>query len=706
MFQLAFGLVHDSGSTAWWMDVLRSFLAMFDNIVYSLISVAYQIIFNISEAQILTGTTIKEFYGRVQLIIGVFMIFKLSISIIQVVVNPELLSDKKKGLGTVITRIVTMLAMFTAIIPLNIPNAKEGSYNAYLNENGLLFGTLYSLQHRIISTNTIERLIFGKDQKYVDLSDEDDRTEAERMGNDLAVFMLKGFIRVNRPVNAPSTSNKYVCANNDKLKGTGSKFDSIILGPLKLLGIGNSSDYNVGTVYKAYNSDLMTPNLLTDAVTFQCDSGYVFTYFPIISTICGIIVVFVLLGFCVDIAIRVFKLAILRLIAPIPILSYVDPQSAEKGAFANYLKLLTTTYLDLFLRLGIIEFVMVIVQALFKDGVNLPIDNGANIITVLSTILIIVGLFYFVKMAPKFIMDAIGSKGMMGNVGLSGMLAAVGAKMAGGSWRDALYAGQKSADTQVQAYNQGKKAPGLIEGGFNAGRDYATQMLTGNDKMTYQQMKRGRGYLANLGITEATAEAQKGQMYALKDQAEVARSLADKVNTQGWNSLTTEEMNRLADEYKTRHGIIGAMTNEEMARMKSNAAIESYNEANTRAGKAESKYKDMQNEMQKWGLSDSYRTKYQARPNARLGDVPGNMGTLFSEASRYDANGDPRTLRARARGVATGVRNLGAAPVNSTRDHNPLSRDFNRDPHAERVNQRMGVQDRINSNIEDNRRRP
>ena len=58
--------------------------------------------------------------------------------------DPDRLTNKDAGMGKIITRIVTMLAMFTAIIPLNIPYAEEGSYNAYLNENGLLFGTLYS----------------------------------------------------------------------------------------------------------------------------------------------------------------------------------------------------------------------------------------------------------------------------------------------------------------------------------------------------------------------------------------------------------------------------------------------------------------------------------------------------------------------------------------------------------------------------------
>lgn len=694
MLQLGFGLVHDSASTGWLSDAFRSFLAIFDNVVYTLISVAYQLIFTISEAQILTGSTIKDFYGRIQLIIGIFMIFKLTISIIQVVVNPELLSDKKKGFGTVITRVVTMLAMFTAIIPLNIPNAKEGSYNAYLNENGLLFGTLYSLQHRILSTNTIEKLILGKDEKYADISNKDGRTKIEKSGDNLAVFILKGFIRINRKSGASSSSNKYVCANNETIGGSGSKFLSFVLGPL--MPSDSLSDYKMESLYKAYNSDLITPNLLTDSVTFKCDDGYAFAYFPIASTICGIILVIVLFSFCIDIAIRVFKLAILRLLAPIPILSYVDPQSAEKGTFANYNKILGTTYFELFLRIAIIEFVTVVSQSIMEYGLDLPITNGANIIAILATIIIIVAFFYFCQMAPKFVMNAMGSKGTMSNIGLSGMLAAIGAKATGGNLRDALHAGTRAADAQVEAFKQGKQAPGVIEG-FNSGRDYAAQMLTGNEKMTYRQMKRGKGYLANLGITNETADAQKARMYDLKDRAEIARGLADRLNMHGWNGLTDDERGYLENEYRRINGLGTDPLNADQIRdMQNNSGIIAYNDASSKAGKAESKYKDMQAEMQKWGLSDSYASKYKARPNARISEVPGNLGRFFGEVTRDDA-----TIRERVQGVATGVRNIAGAPGNSIGARRPV----NRNPHAESVQHQMNVQDRINSDIEDDRRR-
>ena len=43
--------------------------------IYVLLGGMYQVFFNVSSAQLFDTETIKNFYGRVQLIIGVFMVF-------------------------------------------------------------------------------------------------------------------------------------------------------------------------------------------------------------------------------------------------------------------------------------------------------------------------------------------------------------------------------------------------------------------------------------------------------------------------------------------------------------------------------------------------------------------------------------------------------------------------------------------------------
>ena len=62
--------------------------------------------------------------------------------------------------------------------------------------------------------------------------------------------------------------------------------------------------------------------------------GVLFNYTPIISSICAGIVAWIIL-LCIDVSVRVVKLGFLQLIAPIPIISYIDPQSSKDGMFKN-----------------------------------------------------------------------------------------------------------------------------------------------------------------------------------------------------------------------------------------------------------------------------------------------------------------------------------------------------------------------------------
>lgn len=641
MFQIGFGFDLDSSNqvTHWWMDPIKWFLALFDRIVYGLMAILYDIFFNIADTTIFSSETIKNFYSRVQLIIGVVMIFKLSISVIQAVMDPDRLTNKDAGMGKIITRIVTMLAMFTAIIPLNIPYAEEGSYNAYLNENGLLFGTLYSLQSRIIKGNVIGKLVLGNNSASTSIKGNLSEDEASQ-GDKLATFILKTFVRLNLKKSAVDEG----------------AFDS----KGNLISDNLMCDGGYDDELEIYVNSDSTPGDILDGVTEWCkppenihdEDRYSYVYTPIISTICGIIIDIVLIGYCVDIAIRALKLAVLRLLAPIPIISYVDPKSSKDGSFATWTKSLTSTYIDVFLRLAIIFFVLFLIQDIIKNGLDIPIGNGA--VGAFSTIFIIIGLFYFAKMAPKFIKDALGMKGSMTNVGLSGMLAGAGALRTGGNLGDAFRAGRDAADANVMAYNQGKQAPGIGDS-YNVGADMMAREITGNDKMTARQMRRGESKLRSLGLNNAYAESEKGKMYDLQDEAQVAKAVSDRANMHGWYSLTDDERSDLEKKWKKRHAndiVKNGWTAAQQAEMiRQNAAIEAYNDAQSEAGKQEAKYKAIQTEMDRYGGSrNSYRSKYGRENfrNTRLSDL-----------------GSTETRQAiRSGGVRETIRNVAAIPGN------------------------------------------
>ena len=481
--------------------------------VYFLLGLMYQIFFNVASAQLFESETIKNFYGRVQLIIGVFMVFKLAITILQGIMDPEKFMGNKEGFGTIITRVVVALIMLAVIVPINVPDVQNAnSYEKYINNNGLLFGTLYSLQDRILSGNTLGRLILGTTDtsEDPDAVDQTGKTEAqiqqEKLVQSANIFtstILKGFLRINlvtedeRVDDDETNPENWYCKGDDLTNNHRTAinmYNQLDVSPIILL----SDPIVKAKCNLNWQASIPGLNLIAG------DSKYVFAFNFILALIVGAIFLVLLVAFTVDIAIRSIKLAILRLLAPIPIISYVEPKSAKDGMFASWVKALTSTYLDLFLRLAIVYFVIFIIQEMMVNGII--IDQAGGIVGITSCIFIWIGLFFFARMAPKFIKDVLGIKGTgMSNIGLSGMLSAAGAIRQGGTLMDAWDAGSSAVDTQIQAYNQGKAAPGLGMA-FNSGRDLAAQMITGNEKATYRGMNRGRRRLAAEGITPWEAE--------------------------------------------------------------------------------------------------------------------------------------------------------------------------------------------------------
>lgn len=674
MFQIgAIGSMdHDGTEPKWYKDAFRSFMSSLDVSVYSLLTIVYQILFNIADSTFFSSTTIKHFYNRVQLILGVFMIFKLSISLLHAVINPDYLTDQKKGMGQIITRIIAMLAMFAAIIPLNVPltqteitDAKNGevkSYNYHLNQSGLLFGTMYSLQERILKGNVLEKIVLEGDSNQYNIN-ENGNEKLENNANKMSVSILKGFIRINLKEGASGSGkideDDYICSKED-IYGTGET------------GTGyNTEEVEILKKYKKAG----TISDVVDNINKECnDKGanaienrYMFTYTMGISTAVGIFVVIIFFGFCIDIAVRTIKLAVLRLLAPIPIISYIDPKSSENGSFASWTKSLISTYLDLFIRLGIVYFAIFLVQEICENGLDIPISNGA--VGVISSIFIIVGIFYFARMAPKFITDALGLKGMMTNIGLSGMLAGAGALATGGGLGDAHDAARNARRAQTNAFNEGKKAP--LMSSFTSGRDMMAQHQTGNPKMTYDQMKRGRAHLARQGIDNDYGEKLKTKMYDLKDDAKRLKSINDKVNLNGYDSLSNSEKDLLESEYRKNHGINqGPLSAQQYEEMK-NSAMESYIQKDSDAGRVEAEYNMINKEQEAWGAAPGYHEKYHStRTAARVSDffsADGRAAMQSGSRQEYHRNivGAPgNTIRGakenRAEHRAENVRNRGA----------------------------------------------
>lgn len=415
-------------------DIVRTIFSVLDRPAYWLLGIMYQLFFNVASADLFSNDTIMKFYGRVQLILGVFMMFKLALIILKGIVEPEGFFGGGKGdstAGSFITKVITGLIILTLMMPISIPGASN-EYEIQINNNGILFGTLYSLQHRLLANNTLARFILGNDDMAEDYGNDTD--ELKKSARIFTSSILKGFYRINllpedeRPKHEDGKddavfNDNRVCKDidDDVLKA----YTRLDADPGEIIGMVNLTCEGDAQSGGAFNSLLGVISPKLAGKTY-----YVFSYMPFISMIVPLIFIFILLSFTIDVAVRAVKLAVLRLIAPIPIISYMDPKGSKDSAFNSWVKTLTSTYLDLFIRLAAVYFAIFLIQDMIVNGV--VINNGSGVIGIISLILIWIGIFVFAKQAPKFIKDVLGLKGESGKLfGGIGEALALGAAAGG-----------------------------------------------------------------------------------------------------------------------------------------------------------------------------------------------------------------------------------------------------------------------------------
>lgn len=350
-------------------SVLRWIFWKIDGIIALFIRFLYGLIFDIASARILENY-IYEFMGRVYTLLAIFMLFKLSISVVNYILNPDQLTDKSKGFSKLIQNVIIVMALV-----IMTPQ---------------LFDWAYKLQCLILNSGVINTIITNEPNS---MSSEE--VSAACFGGEDQCYSIKQSKKANSYLLTYSLYSTFVYAKDGD-------DDSI----------ADISDSSANTRYKSFK---------TCAEAVQTDSTYVEAnncifnwktvkrsdneYLLLASTACLVFTAYVLLVFAIDIAIRSVKLCFLQLIAPVPIISMLDPNSGKSGMFSKWLKECSKTYGLLFLRLAIVYFVSEIISQVLKDGITTA--SGCSI-SMLAKIFIVLGALAFAKQLPDFIKSITG----------------------------------------------------------------------------------------------------------------------------------------------------------------------------------------------------------------------------------------------------------------------------------------------------------
>lgn len=515
--------------TKFWVQILVSL----NTGIYSLIKVFCQVFMDISNVTLFDESTISGFTDRIYVILGIYMLFKIAISLLGSIVDPNKLLDKEHGLQKIIPRTVMALAMLVLV-----PS---------------IFELALGWQSDI--AEAVPRIIIG-----VGTGSSSDMGER---GERLAATALKAFIVPNNECSSD------LDLAQDALDGTSS--------------ISTTLDLPLNTCTSAKD-------------VFR----YEFNGF--ISIIVGIFMLISVASYCIDVAIRVIKLGLLRILAPIPIISYIDPKSEKQGAFGNWVKECISTYAELFIKLAVLYFVIYILSSIATDEASMFGNIGDTSTSLFIKMFIIVGAFFFMGKAAEFICNIVGIKynksagGVMGKTlsflgkGLAGAgLGAAGSLLTGGG-----LAGMASGALEGMATGTTGK-PGAA---FNKGRDISAQMKTGNPNAKHKGLLTKAGErvrarrAANLGFTADTVDAAKKTMFQAKDAAADAEALRSRFNGSNMTDADVDLLTALRGDSTYNQddngnklddaGIIDRYVNK--TRTNANKAETYYNDAKAYAG--------------------------------------------------------------------------------------------------------------------------
>lgn len=370
-------ILFDFFASAW--GVIRSFILFIDSVGLTFIDNAYSLL--VSAAAGFEGDVVKEIAENiaknVYIIIGIFALFRIAVILINTIINPDKLTDKESGFGNVLSRFVITICLFIAV--------------------PLIFDMSREIQAEIMNNNYISKAIIGTD------------LTSGNPGQVLKDTAVRALIHPDKRVANKNSDNKYTCINNND--------------PCK-------------TAVESWNNDAGITTLtrfIGDYEEVDGENVYIYDYIPFVTLLVGGFMTYVLFSFAIDIAVRSVELLALEVLAPLFIVTYIDPKSSSNGPFKNWVKTCSKTFISLFIKIGIVCLMLLFMQNLSTLMGSMNSDNGAFL-----NLLMMIAILIFAKKAPKWIGDMIGVEGGLGGLGIGKKLG--GAALVGGALTKAGHA--------------------------------------------------------------------------------------------------------------------------------------------------------------------------------------------------------------------------------------------------------------------------
>lgn len=348
--------------------------------VYRLIYLTFYIFEKLGSARIIEDT--QGIVNRISLIIGLFMVFRVTFAFVQYIVDPDAMLDKKKGAANIIKKIIISIVL--------------------LGSTSTLFNLAFKAQDLIIDNQIIGKIIFNSSSSNGYDSDSLYSTpeNSSTFGGRLSAEVFSAFYRLN-PEASPKDSDQEDCktwlTNDDGNSGYSKLKEKIA--------------QNKGALSRYKNSPAaicLNEQDSSDEYIVDFDAG------GFLALAFGIAVLYTIFIFTIQVGVRVIQLAYLQIIAPIPIIMYITPKGDEQ--LKKWGQQCSTTFLDFFMRCTIIYFAILVIQNIWETGfigklLSAGTESSNGWETMYVGVIMIIAVLTFAKKVPNLIKEIFPSLG-------------------------------------------------------------------------------------------------------------------------------------------------------------------------------------------------------------------------------------------------------------------------------------------------------
>lgn len=340
----------------WVSNAFYGILLTIDYVIYLAINICYQLFEVVSKVEVFSTENVGVISRRIYTIIGIVMLFVFAYNIILAIVDPDSLSKGEKSVKNIVQNTIISIVLVT-LFPL-------------------ICEYMQIFQNHIIENNTIGNLIMGSTA-----SDSGENGQTKGALN-VSVTIFTAFYH-------PIDENK------EPVTLTECESSSVKLCS-RYKEMADNAKNGIGGLWNFMHDEDLKDGIYDD------DMEYLFP----LSTIAGVVAAYLFLSFSLDLGVRAAKLGALKLIAPIPI--FLRITKPKGGQFDKWFSEFTKTYLQVFERIVIINFAMLLIS--FVSDINIFASGGGLFINVIATVVVILGILKFAKDAPKLIEDIFSVK--------------------------------------------------------------------------------------------------------------------------------------------------------------------------------------------------------------------------------------------------------------------------------------------------------